>query len=220
MLDLACGDGHMLSLLANLPAPHTLLGIDLSDGELAAAHARLGDRAILCRCKAQQLPLASASVDAVLSHLALMLMHDADELIAEVRRVMRPGGTFVGLVGALSPPNAALDAFIRLYPGDSRQPVYAGIRFGDRRFGSEDGIRTLLVPGFDILTFDELSLSRDYTPAEAWNWLRHLYDTDLLRTDALEVFRRECLQALQSLCEQSGTLCYEDRWLRFSASVR
>src|SRR5260221_8125773 len=68
VLDLACGDGHLLGLLAESAAAHTLIGIDLSDGELAAARARLGDRAALYPGKGQQLPLASRSVEAVLRH--------------------------------------------------------------------------------------------------------------------------------------------------------
>ena len=56
VLDLACGDGHLLSLLADgstSPA-RALIGVDLSAGELGAARSRLGDRAALYCCKAQQ----------------------------------------------------------------------------------------------------------------------------------------------------------------------
>ena len=97
VLDLACGDGHLLALLhASHPDGHlALIGVDLSAGELAAARARLGEGAALYRCKAQQLPLASGSVDGVFSHLALMLMDDADGVMRELRRVLKPGGLFL-----------------------------------------------------------------------------------------------------------------------------
>ena len=217
LLDLACGDGHLLALLAER-APHaTLVGIDLSAGELAAARARLGPRATLVRAKAQQLPLASGSVDAVLSHLALMLMDDAEQVIAEVRRVCRPGAVFAGVVGARSPPSAALEAFITLYAGASKRPELVGIRFGDRRFHSADGIRELLTPAFDALAFEELSAVRDCTPAQLWAWFLDMYDPHLLTRDALARLRDDCLQAWQAGCGPAGTLRYEDRYLQFGA---
>ena len=76
VLDPACADGHLLALLntSRRAGRLALIGVDLSAGEPGAARARLGDRAALYRCKAQQLPLASGSVDVVFSHLALMLM--------------------------------------------------------------------------------------------------------------------------------------------------
>ena len=97
VLDLACGDGHLLALLhASHPDGHlALIGVDLSAGELAAARARLGEGAALYRCKAQQLPLASGSVDGVFSHLALRLLGDADGVVRKVRRLLKPGGLFL-----------------------------------------------------------------------------------------------------------------------------
>ncbi len=217
LLDLACGDGHLLALLAD-NAPHaTLIGIDLSQGELAAARSRLGPRAALVRARAQQLPLASASVDAVLSHLALMLMDDAERVVAEVRRVCRSGAVFAGVVGARSPPSPAREAFIRLYAGASKRPQLADIRFGDRRFRSAEGIRELLTPAFDAFALEELNAARDCTPVQLWAWFLDMYDTDLLMRDALASFRSDCLLAWQSLCGPAGTLRHEDRYLQFSA---
>ncbi len=219
VLDLACGDGYLLSLLAgaaSVAAP-ALIGIDLSRGELAAARTRLGERAALYRAKAQQLPLAAASVDAVLSHLALMLMDDADRVVGEVRRVLTRGGVFAGVVGARPPQSPAFDAWIDLYPAAAQRAEFAGIRFGDRRFRSEDGIRSLLGSAFDAITVDELRASRDCTPAQLWDWFLDMYDTDLLAPEALDGFRHRCLQAWQARSGPAGTLRHEDRYLRFRA---
>ncbi|MBC7733764.1 MAG: class I SAM-dependent methyltransferase [Bacteriovorax sp.] len=221
VLDLACGDGHLLSLLADgstSPA-RALIGIDLSAGELGAARSRLGDRAALYCCKAQQLPLASASIDIVFSHLALMLMDDVDGVLREVRRVSKPGATFAGLVGARPPPNPALDAFIALYPTAAQQPAWAGLHLGDRRFRSADGIREMLAPGFDRIEFAELNTSRRCTPAQLWDWYRDMYDTDLLTANSREDLRQRFLHALQALCGPQGDLRFEDRYLQFSAGV-
>ncbi|MBC7481451.1 MAG: class I SAM-dependent methyltransferase [Rhizobacter sp.] len=221
LLDLACGDGYLLSLLADATTPQrrALLGVDLSTGELAAARSRLGDRAALYCGKAQQLPLASTSVDVVFSHLALMLMDDVDGVLREVRRVSKPGATFAGLVGAWPPPNPALDAFISLYPAAAQQPAWAGLRLGDRRFRSADGIREMLAPGFDRIEFAELSMARRYTPVQLWDWHLDMYDTDLLTADGREDLRQRYLHALQALCGPQGDLLFEDRYLLFSARV-
>jgi ubiquinone/menaquinone biosynthesis C-methylase UbiE len=221
VLDLACGDGYLLSLLADASTPQhrTLVGVDLSSGELAAARSRLGERAALYRGKAQQLPLASACVDVVFSHLALMLMDDVDGVLREVRRVSKPGATFAGLVGARPPPNPALDAFIALYPTAAQQPEWAGLRLGDRRFRSVDGIREMLAPGFDRIEFAELSMVRRYTPAQLWAWHLDMYDTDLLTAEGREDLRQRYLHALQALCGPQGDLRFEERYLQFSARV-
>lgn len=219
VLDLACGDGHLLGLLAEAPAAHTLIGIDLSRGELDAARRRLGERATLWRAKAQQLPLAAGSVDVITCHLALMLMDEADAVCAELRRVLRPGGTLAGVVGARPPPSFELDAFMRLYPATSKRAEFAGIRFGDRRFRSADGIAEWLAPHFEASHFETLTSTRDCTPAQLWDWFGTMYDTDLLIPAALADFRTAYLSALQPLCGPSGTLAYTDCYQLFTSKA-
>ena len=138
-------------------------------------------------------------------------------MIADVRRVLRPGGVFAGVVGAQPPPSATLDAFLGLYPTSAQRSEFAGIRFGDRRFRSQDGIRVLLEPAFDALVFTELSLVRDCTPAQLWGWYEGMYDTDLLLPAAQTSLRDDCLRAWQPLCGSDGRLRCEDRCLLFRA---
>ncbi len=220
MLDLACGGGHLLGLLADSNRRHTLIGIDLSHGELAVARARLGARASLLRGKAQALALPAESVDVVASHLALMLMDDAEAVIAELRRVLRPGGMLAGVVGARSWASPVLDAFVRLYPAASQRAEFAGMRFGDRRFRSENGIAELLAPGFDSSQFEALTLAHERTPTQLWNWFSDMYDTDLLTPAALSDLRHDYLEALQPMCGPTGTLHYDEHYRLFSARAR
>ena len=219
VLDLACGDGHLLALLdaSRRAGRLALIGVDLSAGELGAARARLGDRAALYRCKAQQLPLASGSVDVVFSHLALMLMDDADGAVREVRRVLKPGGLFAGVVGARPPPSPALEAFITLCAGAPKRPETAGLRFGDARWRSEDGIRELLTPSFGLAGFDVLHASRRCTPAQLWDWFLGMYDTDLLTPEGRAGLRDRYLLALRPLCSPNGDIRFEERYRQFSA---
>lgn len=113
VLDMACGDGYLLQLLADArPGQVFGIGIDLSRGELAAARRRLGPGAALVRSRAQALPLPDAHVDLVLCHMALMLMDDLDRVLRETRRVLRRGGRFSFIVGARPPPSPALDLML------------------------------------------------------------------------------------------------------------
>lgn len=219
VLDLACGDGHLLSLLraARPDSRLALIGVDLSEGELAAARARLGDRAALYRCKAQHLPIAAGSVDVVFSHLALMLMDDADGVMREVRRVLKPGALFAGVVGARPPANPALDLFIALYDSAAKRPEVAGMRFGDARWRSEDGIRRLLLPAFNPFVSADLLASRRCTPAQLWEGFLGRYDTDLLTPEGREDLRKRYLLALRPLCGPNGDLLFEERYRQFSA---
>ncbi|MCP2276594.1 class I SAM-dependent methyltransferase [Nocardia amikacinitolerans] len=84
VLDLGCGDGSLLAVLAREGATG-LAGIDISEGEVALARMRpeLAD-ADLREGRAQELPFADGSFDAVVCHMALMLMAEIDQVIAEI----------------------------------------------------------------------------------------------------------------------------------------
>jgi ubiquinone/menaquinone biosynthesis C-methylase UbiE len=58
----------------------------------AAAH---GHRGTVLSAVAEQIPLADASVTAVVSTVVLCSVDDQERVLAEVRRVLRPGGSFV-----------------------------------------------------------------------------------------------------------------------------
>jgi SAM-dependent methyltransferase len=73
------------------------LGLEPDPGrrrDLAAAAAAYGQHAPLIATAAEQIPLADASVDAVVATLVLCSVADQDQVLTEVRRVLRPGGRF------------------------------------------------------------------------------------------------------------------------------
>ena len=57
---------------------------------------------------AEALPLADGAADAVVSTLVLCSVRDVDQSLAEVRRVLRPGGRFVFVEHVAAPPGTAL----------------------------------------------------------------------------------------------------------------
>jgi SAM-dependent methyltransferase len=59
---------------------------------IAAAH---GHRGTILGAVAERIPMADASVAAVVSTVVLCSVDDQERVLAEVRRVLRPGGSFV-----------------------------------------------------------------------------------------------------------------------------
>lgn len=84
-------------------------------------HARLREAAAgrgveldLRRLPAETLDLPDASADAVVSTLVLCTVDDPARVLAEVRRVLRPGGRFLFVEHVAAPPGSRLRALQRL----------------------------------------------------------------------------------------------------------
>lgn len=100
IVDLGCGDGYLLALLAQRFPKAELIGIDMSPEELELARRRNSFGTVrLVAGRAEALPLAQGSVDAIVCHMALMLFDDARAVVGELARVLRPGGLFAAALG-------------------------------------------------------------------------------------------------------------------------
>jgi ubiquinone/menaquinone biosynthesis C-methylase UbiE len=92
VLEVAIGTGRNLAFY---PAGVRLTGIDLSPAMLAHAHQRareLGMEVDLREGDAQALPFADGSFDTVVCTLSLCNVPDDRKAVAEMRRVLKPGG--------------------------------------------------------------------------------------------------------------------------------
>jgi len=92
VLDVGCGDGQIGRLAARLGAS-TVVGIDPTWNQLTVAAERGGGPAFT-RAGAAALPFAGETFDAVVACLVFEHIRDVDAAIAEVARVLRPGGRF------------------------------------------------------------------------------------------------------------------------------
>jgi len=96
MLDLACGSGIYARPFARALTGGTVVGLDLSPAMLRharrAASAEGIDNLHLVRGDATTLPFAPARFDHVNCCGALHLFPDASRALAEMHRVLRPGG--------------------------------------------------------------------------------------------------------------------------------
>jgi SAM-dependent methyltransferase len=92
VLDVGCGGGQALDLLAARRPDLHLHGVDLSPDQVARARARLGDRAVIVEGSALDLPYASDRFDFVFSDASIKHWPEPGRGLAECVRVLRPGG--------------------------------------------------------------------------------------------------------------------------------
>lgn len=94
ILDAGCGTGPLAAELRARGAVMT--GLDGSAAMLEIARRRLGDDVPLHLADlAQPLPFADATFDDVVASLVLHYLEDWDAPLAELRRVLRPGGRLI-----------------------------------------------------------------------------------------------------------------------------
>lgn len=95
VLDIACGDGVLIELLAG--HARSITGVDISPRLIGAARQRLGARASvqLIEADMHRIPLADAGYDHVFLMHALAYTRKPQEAINEAARLLRPGGRLV-----------------------------------------------------------------------------------------------------------------------------
>lgn len=113
VVDVAGGTGLVASRLTRWG--YDMLVCDRSHGMLDVARTRVPGRAVAG--DAANLPLTDGSMDAAVIIWLLHLLPDAEPVIAEVSRVVRPGGTFVTTVDKRS-----------AYPHDDVEEILASVR--------------------------------------------------------------------------------------------
>jgi SAM-dependent methyltransferase len=103
---LEIGFGSGLNVPVYLPQVERVLAVDPSEVGRRLASERIAASPVpieFVGLDGQDLPLPDASVDAALSTFTLCTVPDAGRALAEVRRVLRPGGRFHFVEHGLSP---------------------------------------------------------------------------------------------------------------------
>jgi len=120
IVDVGCGDGSATSLVSDLSARNTVIGVDWSATALARARAR-GLLVVQGGVDSSGLPLPDGCADVVIMSELIEHLVDTDSAVDEIRRVLRPGGVLL-----LSTPNLAA-WFNRVLVGLGIQPVFSEV---------------------------------------------------------------------------------------------
>lgn len=206
VLDLACGDGPLLQILNDRGHAATkLIGIDMSDGELSVARRILPHEIRLLNERAQEVSLDSGSVDYVLSHMALMLMDDIEQVVREIRRVLRDGGSFSAIVGRSFLTGKVGEVFLDIFKPIAKARL-TELRLGDARTRSEAGWQELLKRDFVDVAFEDIDIDWTPTPEQLWSDMLDTYDADRMSEAARAQFKSELLSAFAPMQSDDGTL--------------
>lgn len=209
VLDLGCGDGLLLELLARTEG-RRLAGVDLSPEALALARLRpLPAGTTLSESRAQHLPFADDTFDACVSHMALMLMGEVEQVAAEVARVLRPGGMLACVIGGGAVGGEAYELFVGLLrsavetaPVGQRIPA-----LGDRRTRSRAGLDSVLTPaGFAPVDWETVPIDLSGPVEQVWDALAGVYDVGPLDAATVESLRAAFLIGAKKLTAPNGVV--------------
>ena len=116
VLDIGCGTGDMLQIIAKEKPDALLTGIDFSPNMLKAAGERTKDipKVKLIRGNAMHLPFENESYDGVMISFALRNTEDYGRVLSEAFRVLNKRGCFV-CIDSFVPENRIIKPFYGLY---------------------------------------------------------------------------------------------------------
>lgn len=97
LLDIGCGTGTFDAMLAGTRLPARVVGLDYAEAMCRVAHEKAGRAGVARRVRyvnadSQHLPFADGSFDAVTCSNSFHHYPDQQQVVHEMRRVLRPGG--------------------------------------------------------------------------------------------------------------------------------
>lgn len=161
VLELGPGAGYDLAWLKE--RGYTLVAMDIADEALALARQRVPEATFVQGDVADGLPFEADSFDLVTSSLSLHYFPLAtfDRIVGDIRRVLRPGGTFVFRVNSAEDlkgkPGEPID-------GDPRYIMRNGLA---RRFYTGEEVRDRLA-GWEILRLEHQETGRFKKGKRSW----------------------------------------------------
>lgn len=161
ILDCGTGMGFYARTLDRLYPDTRVVGIDMDVRALAFARTHLAEDIAVVHGDITRMPLANESVDSVLMSEVLEHLPDEAAGLAEVRRVLKPGGKLAITVPD-SHYSAWYDPINRLSEAFRRRPIrtgpFAGIWANHVRLYEPDRLRQVLVDaGFSVGPIERLT---------------------------------------------------------------
>lgn len=144
-LDLGCGTGEMMKMLLQSDDQRELYGIDLSEKMLSVAEGKLSSKVQLVLGDSEHLPFADNFFDVVYCNDSFHHYPAPENVIREVQRVLKPGGTF--LIGDCWQPLVGR-AIMNFYMRHSKE--------GDVKIYSKEEMVSLLSQCFHDISWERV----------------------------------------------------------------
>ena len=144
-LDLGCGTGEMMKMLLQVDDQRELYGIDLSEKMLSVAESKLSGKVRLVLGDSEHLPFADNFFDVVYCNDSFHHYPAPENVIGEVQRVLKPGGTF--LIGDCWQPLVGR-AIMNFYMRHSKE--------GDVKIYSKEEMISLLSQCFHNISWEQV----------------------------------------------------------------
>src|SRR3954447_18615893 len=166
VLDVACGTGN--AALVARDAGARVSGVDSSPRLIDVARERVPDAELVVG-DASALPFADAAFDAAVSVFGAIFARPAEQAVAELARVVRPGGR---IVITSWPPRGPVFAAISLM-----RRALARVRPPEGPPGADWGdpavVERLLAPHGEVSVTERELVAEELTPAQVWDrWER------------------------------------------------
>ncbi len=205
VLDLACGDGYLLSCLRKRRPDIRLMGVDFSERELAKARERLG-AADLVRGSVYAFGIPDTAVDIIVCHMAFMLFDSPHTVLSEIERVLKPGGIFVAVTAVPSgggvPSSNILPVFMRCLKAVYRHQGLNLLTFGgSRHVQDRETLQALLAkaaPQLKLESFTVVDCTLEIPLESIWQKLLLFYDVARLPERARVNLKQSFRNAMQA----------------------
>lgn len=217
VLDVGCGTGVVAREARRRGGRVT--GVDVNEGMLAVA--RRADPAVDWRSgAAEDLPFAAGSFDRVTCSFALMFLADRRAALAEVRRVLVPGGAVAVATWAdadRSPGYAAMIGLLdRLFGREAGDALRAPFRLGDPA-----ELAAVVAPAFPDVVVEERAGEARFPSLDGWvrTDIKGWTLADMIDDDGLERLLAEARTELAGFVAADGTVRFAAPALVASAST-
>ncbi|MYX09103.1 methyltransferase domain-containing protein [Streptomyces sp. SID8375] len=164
VLDAGAGPGFITEQLLNTVPQGTVTALELDEGLLGEARSHLaaheGGRLRLLQGSITQAPLPDAQFDLALARLVLQHLADPAQALAELNRLVRPGGRLVvadaddAMWGSVHPAIPGLDAVL------AKRRQHQAKRGGNRYVGRAMPAM-MRAAGFEQITVESVAISSD-----------------------------------------------------------
>lgn len=211
VLDVACGTGVLARAAADRVGPDgSVVGVDINDGMLAVARQKAPDITWEV-APAEALPFASNTFERVVSQFGLMFFADPAQAIAEMVRVLRPGGTLAIAVWdrlERTPGYAAVAAILNeLFGAEAAQSIEMPYSLGD----TERITALFAAAGQPDITIQTITDQARFASIDAWIYtdIKGWTLADIIDDAGYEQLRQHAPQRLAQFIRPDGSVAFD-----------